>query len=594
MKLNILRKAANLALLALGLAMVSCSTDSADLEIDATTDERELITFTVSSDTQTRGSIMGDADFTSFVLYAVDTQTGSLVIDGAEFTLDESTNKFTTDKSFYWTNNPITFCAYAVNTAEEVENGVEMKINGTDIIFTYDMPSDVTAQPDLQIATKTLTSGTVSLQFTRAFALVQFKAFGADGYSIASVSMSNFATSGTYSMDSDAAWAWDNDDADATSYAAGIDTSIKLTDSEALITNETGYMMVLPQTTSGVKILAKDACGNSKEYTVDADWKAGYLYTYTVDSENVAADSSMDFEVTTPSADLTLTTGDSVTLGLASAEDVTIVSYKSSNEAVATVDDDGVITTVGAGTATITVTLTVNDYIVELTITIEVSESESGSGDGSGDDSGSTGGNFDYSGGSVNGGGALVSGNYVTSDGTITTDGTASNVIGLIFHVDEAGQYALAVSANYCQSGYAWSNNSDTLLGCSNSNNGYYNTSIYAGHCTAASTIWNKGTVAALQSDDDVSKGHWYVPARYEIEKMADEFGDYKPSYTTYNKEWYNIMTYCGLSSIVYYWSSTENGASSAYKQSNDATATSSIAKSTTSYKAGWYAVIRF
>lgn len=553
----------------MGAMAVSCSQDPQVLgEVEPQEETREPITFNVTTEGVTRGEIMSTSTFDSFMMYAVDSQ-GTKVIDGALFTKGTD-GSFSTATTFYWTGFDVTFYAYATNV--DGDSGVTFN---DDYTLSYTMPENVEKQPDLFVAVTTVNGGSVSIKFTRALSVIQFSAKGADGYNIADVAISNFATSGTYDFAS-----WELGSVDTKSYTAGIDTTVEPTSSGAVITNSTGYMMVIPQTVDDLTIVAEDAEGYDREYVLNATWANGYKYNYTVDSEAISSSYTMDFDIDEDDIDLTLNDGDSVTLSVG----VDGAMWESSNEDVAIVDDEGNITAVGEGTATITITFTVNGVEVTLKIVIVVT---GGSGSEGGSEEPEDEGKFDY--------GELYVGNYICSDGTITLN-EASNAIGYIFYINEAEGYALAIDLDGVTKCSYWCN-STSASGDYNDDYdcGYYNTYEAKGYSSACLGCWNKGEVEALMDPNDETKGQWYLPAKYEL----DTIGEYGDSHYVSGSTYYGMYNMyqevnSNFGSITTLWSSTEVSSTNVYGLSITSETSSSSSKTPTSGTAGYSAIIRF
>ncbi|MFI3286042.1 MAG: fimbrillin family protein [Rikenellaceae bacterium] len=566
-KLSLSSIAKYLLVMVMGGMAISCSQEPQQESIVETQEEtREPITFNVTAEGMSRGSIMTTDAFKTFDLYAVDSE-GTVVINKAEFTKDAS-GSFSTTKSFFWTGHDVTFYAYTTNVAGDC--GVSFDLDKC--ALSYTMPTDVEAQPEIFVATTTQKSGSVSITFKRALALVQFSVKGADGYAIKEVSLSNFVASGTYDFTD-----WNLDAVSSSSYSPGIDTTVVPTGEELKITNNTGYLMVIPQAVNNLKIVAEDTEGNEKEYVLDATWVAGNKYNYTVDAEKIIASNTMDFDIDEDDIDLDLKDGDSVTLSI-DADDAT---WESSDPSVAIVDKDGNITAVGAGMTTITITFTVNGVEVTLSITIQVSGDTSGGGITEEEDDD----DIAY--------GELYVGNYICSDGTIVLNNT-SNAIGYIYYINVADGYALALDLGGATKDTTWCNSSNyssaTDVDC-----GYYNTQEAKGYSDACSNCWNKGEVEALLDADDETKGHWYLPAKNELDRVG-EYGDPEDSNSNDHFGIYNLYSDVGLGfgSINSLWSSTEISSTAVYYLSSGSENCSSYSKTPSYGVPGYIAVIRF
>ena len=137
-------------------------------------------------------------------------------------------------------------------------------------------------------------------------------------------------------------------------------------------TNYMFYLAFIPNGSTNYSFTATDA--DNKEYSCDLTLKkaleTGYYYksTLTVKVPTVGVTG-----VTLNKTTLPLTVGDTETLTATVAPtDASnkAVTWKSSKESVATVDADGKVTAVGAGTATITVTTTAGEKTATCKVTV--------------------------------------------------------------------------------------------------------------------------------------------------------------------------------------------------------------------------------
>lgn len=145
-------------------------------------------------------------------------------------------------------------------------------------------------------------------------------------------------------------------------------------------TNYMFYLAFIPNGSTNYSFTATDA--DNKEYSCDLTLKkaleTGYYYksTLTVKVPTVGVTG-----VTLNKTTLPLTVGDTETLTATVAPtDASnkAVTWKSSKESVATVDADGKVTAVGAGTATITVTTTDGEKTATCKVTVTEPDSNGG------------------------------------------------------------------------------------------------------------------------------------------------------------------------------------------------------------------------
>ena len=145
-------------------------------------------------------------------------------------------------------------------------------------------------------------------------------------------------------------------------------------------TNYMFYLAFIPNGSTNYSFTATDA--DNKEYSCDLTLKkaleTGYYYksTLTVKVPTVGVTG-----VTLNKTTLPLTGGDTETLTATVAPtDASnkAVTWKSSKESVATVDADGKVTAVGAGTATITVTTTDGEKTATCKVTVTEPDSNGG------------------------------------------------------------------------------------------------------------------------------------------------------------------------------------------------------------------------
>ena len=145
-------------------------------------------------------------------------------------------------------------------------------------------------------------------------------------------------------------------------------------------TNFMFYLAFIPNGSTNYSFTATDA--DNKEYSCDLTLKkaleTGYYYksTLTVKVPTVGVTG-----VTLNKTTLPLTVGDTETLTATVAPtDASnkAVTWKSSKESVATVDADGKVTAVGAGTATITVTTTDGEKTATCKVTVTEPDSNGG------------------------------------------------------------------------------------------------------------------------------------------------------------------------------------------------------------------------
>ena len=138
-------------------------------------------------------------------------------------------------------------------------------------------------------------------------------------------------------------------------------------------TNYMFYLAFIPNGSTNYSFTATDA--DNKEYSCDLTLKkaleTGYYYvsTLTVKSTATVAVTGVTLDQTS----LDMKVGDSETLTATVAPtDASnkAVTWKSSKESVATVDSEGKVTAVGAGTATITVTTTDGSFTATCTVTV--------------------------------------------------------------------------------------------------------------------------------------------------------------------------------------------------------------------------------
>ena len=145
-------------------------------------------------------------------------------------------------------------------------------------------------------------------------------------------------------------------------------------------TNYMFYLAFIPNGSTNYSFTATDA--DNKEYSCDLTLKkaleTGYYYksTLTVKVPTVGVTG-----VTLNKTTLPLTVGDTETMTATVAPtDASnkAVTWKSSKESVATVDADGKVTAVGAGTATITVTTTDGEKTATCKVTVTEPDSNGG------------------------------------------------------------------------------------------------------------------------------------------------------------------------------------------------------------------------
>lgn len=159
---------------------------------------------------------------------------------------------------------------------------------------------------------------------------------------------------------------------------------------------------------------------DAKEYAVNEGLKSA-LTSYTTDFVGIAGGSFVN------ESSFAITSSASVAIAVGSTSEIKTtgaagtVSYKSSDEKVATVSADGIITAVGAGSATITVSDSGSSDVKASSATISVTVSD-GSAAPSGDNT-----ICYFTGSKPSSSFVSVTGSYSTSKGSVTYSGTTYN-----------------------------------------------------------------------------------------------------------------------------------------------------------------------
>ncbi len=298
---NLLRKL--VAVFSLSLLALSCS-EEPSLNPATSSEELVPISFSASFDPATRGSIIGSSAFDSFTLYAYVVGSDTPFINGAKFTKDDD-GVWSSTASYFWptdSSTDIEFYAYTPAGAS-ADNGISFSKG----LIAYDMSEvDNANLPDITTAYSKQASGSVSLNFSRNVAILQFKDSG-EAKDIELISVSGIVDSGECTI---ATSSWGNlGDASTEEYSAGLTSQGTTTDGLTNITADNGYIMVIPQTTSNVVFTATDEDGNSKVYTVDeVAWAANNIYTYTISSDDIVSGGGtaiIDFDDTVTYTSLT-------------------------------------------------------------------------------------------------------------------------------------------------------------------------------------------------------------------------------------------------------------------------------------------------
>ncbi len=628
--MKLFKKITAMLMIAAAAFTASCSDAITEDIADIVASSGREITFSVNLPA-TRGTVITTETFESFKIY-VAYESGSY-----------TTRTMSVNANGVWElNSPITMPSegsitfYAANEGDGIAYS-----NGT---ITYVMPTGVTKQPSLVMAAP-ITLGqdsdlNVAFSFDYALAAVGF-ATGEGDYTLTGVDMTGFYTSATIGFDG--------------TYTLSDATTTDTYSADPVDESDANFFMIPTQDMEDAKVFAYftyygegDAVVDSytREIVLPANEKlegAGIVYTYALDSKTYVAPDYVtpgeDYEDSDGNGAYELgdiLVGDKVT---AEVDTNSTLTWASSDENVATVDNNGVVTGIGGGTATITATSSTDGVVVSFEVTVWTPISGATVSPTSltitAGDTGSLTTSVSYaatanqeaytlswgtsssayatvSNGTVTGvaaGSATITatatgavsgrsysatcavtveagakfdyadyyvGNYVDSDGN--SQFTSSGAIGVIIEV--ADDHILVASLKG-YTGWYWMN-SEAYMGATNKECGYYNTKTIKGNCAAASYCWNLGTVAAFIDSSDDSKGQWYMPAINELAVLKGNTSA--------------LSKISGMDNCNAFWSSTEYNSSKVYGYYSDWSGTT-VNKTVPTYiynPYGTFPVIRF
>lgn len=173
--------------------------------------------------------------------------------------------------------------------------------------LTYTVPTDVTKQPDLMVATpkKNLTKTNVRIDFAMKHALtaVGFKIAG-QGETVTSIKISGVRTVGTLSMVGDVITWSDLNTPQTTEFTAGTATDAEATDAMTDIMNGDGYLMMIPQDlTADAKLTVTFADADRRDpikvSLSDKTWTAGktVVYNLTIPAPSYGSGDILYFDI---------------------------------------------------------------------------------------------------------------------------------------------------------------------------------------------------------------------------------------------------------------------------------------------------------
>lgn len=189
----------------------------------------------------------------------------------------------------YWpaeTSKKLSFFAYAPHSSTLPTNSLSFTTTGGIPKLTYTVPTDVTKQPDLMVATSrkslTKTNGRVDFSMTHVLTAVGFKVAG-QGEKVKAVKISGVRTTGTLVMEGSKV-EWSNlNEPQTTEFTAGTKNGTEITDMTDIM-NGNGYLMMIPQTlATGAKLIITLDNDKTKEVSLEGrKWAAGETVTYSV------------------------------------------------------------------------------------------------------------------------------------------------------------------------------------------------------------------------------------------------------------------------------------------------------------------------
>lgn len=214
-------------------------------------------------------------------------------MDNVAVSRTNSSTPFTYSPLKYWpteTGKKLSFFAYAPHSSTLSEGTLAFTTSNGTPSLTYTIPSDVTQQPDLMVATPktdlTKAAGQIGFDMRHALTCIGFKVAG-DGYKVIGIKIVGAAKSGTLKIDgSNPVWSPLTATGD---FAAGIRFdngknyyTTTLTMSDFIQTN--GYLMMIPQTPgAGAKIVMSFEGKNDLEFPLNGTtWTTAQKMVYNI------------------------------------------------------------------------------------------------------------------------------------------------------------------------------------------------------------------------------------------------------------------------------------------------------------------------
>lgn len=236
--------------------------------------------------------------------HTADYETSDDVAFFQKVTLKPGTPNWVYTPPMFWpTGKKLSFMAYASDLAF-LDAGISfMPATGVPDSIKYEVPSEVTKQPDLLVSAKLNeeeNANKITLDMKHALACISFIGTSPDpGTYVKKIKLRNVYGKGTLALNDDTiVWKIDTDSKDFTVFEAGIKDTSELKDPPANnLMTANGYLMMIPQelTDAAIDVFYWDGTNETKSITYllptndpsYATWKAGkkYIYKFSTQSE---------------------------------------------------------------------------------------------------------------------------------------------------------------------------------------------------------------------------------------------------------------------------------------------------------------------
>lgn len=275
-------------LLCLTILFTACNKDNTSINSYKNCIEFSTETSTINIDSTKGAPITSISDITEFGIFA---QYNETINNSNSFTANYMNNTHVTkygDSFEYspktvWPNSGV-LSFYGYLPYSSTENGIEISIQDGIAELTYNVPTDVTKQPDIMIANPQLNNDgsnpTVCLSFNHALAAVGFSA-GGGTQNITKIAFKNIFNHGKTDI-TKGDLSWYDLKSSSTEYLAGIKDGCFTTSSQSeTAINDNGYLMMIPQTLPSGATIVTEVDGIERSIDISGDkWEAGQIITY--------------------------------------------------------------------------------------------------------------------------------------------------------------------------------------------------------------------------------------------------------------------------------------------------------------------------